>query len=126
MDTPTYILGKRMFNCPIDLAVNAINGKWKLLILFKISEANSIRFGELKRLIAVVSEKMLIQHLKELESDGLVIRQVYAVVPPKVEYSLSDTGKAFIPVIEAMHKCGSTFLQKESNPFLVTHASDNY
>jgi len=125
MDTPAYILGKRVFNCPIDLAVNAINGKWKLLILFKISQAASIRFGELRRLIAVVSEKMLIQHLKELESDGLVIRHVYAVVPPRVEYSLSDSGKAFIPVIEAMHKCGSNFLQQESNSFLITHESDN-
>ena len=113
MEYPAYLLGKRVFNCPIDLAINAISGKWKLLIIFKISAAGTIRFGELKRQIAGVSEKMLIQHLKELESDGLVTRTVYEVVPPKVEYSLSASGKCFIPVIDAMRNCGSTFLLEE-------------
>jgi len=104
-----YKLGNDEFSCPIELTTNAINGKWKILILHRLSEKQCLRFSELKKEVENVSEKMLIQHLKELERDGLVSRKVYPVVPPKVEYSLTEKGKLFVPVIDAMRQFGKLF-----------------
>lgn len=108
-----YKLGNQEFNCPVALASNAINGKWKLLILHRLWVGGTQRFSELKKQVDGVSEKMLIQHLKELEKDGLIARKVYPVVPPKVEYFLTEQGKQFIPVINAMREWGSTFKAKQ-------------
>jgi DNA-binding HxlR family transcriptional regulator len=105
-----YLLGQKSFACPVALTSNAINGKWKLQILNRLSASDVLRFGELKKLVNDVSEKMLIQHLKELETDGLIERKVYPVVPPKVEYTLTKQGRAFIPIIEAMRIWGSSFM----------------
>lgn len=105
-----YLLGEKAFSCPVALTSNAINGKWKLQILNRLSIEGMLRFGELKKQVIDVSEKMLIQHLKELELDGLIERTVYPVVPPKVEYTLTLKGEAFIPVIDAMRKWGSAFI----------------
>ena len=107
--TPIYKLGEHEFSCPVALATNAINGKWKLQILHHLAETERLRFSELKKKVEGVSEKMLIQHLKELEKDGLLERKVHPVVPPKVEYRLSLLGHSFIPVIDALRKWGSTF-----------------
>ena len=104
-----YKLGDKTFSCPVALASNAINGKWKLQIINHLSVSGILRFGELKKKIGDVSEKMLIQHLKELENDRLIVRTVYPVVPPKVEYSLTNRGKAFKPVIDAMRVWGNAF-----------------
>ncbi len=104
-----YKLGNREFCCPIELTSNSINGKWKILILHRLSENQCLRFSELKKEVENVSEKMLIQHLKELERDKLVFRKVYPVVPPKVEYSLTAKGKQFVPVIDAMRQFGKLF-----------------
>lgn len=109
ISTPAYKLGKQVFSCPVALATNAINGKWKLQILHRLAEAEWLRFSELKKRVEGISEKMLIQHLKELEKDGLIDRKVYPVVPPKVEYRLSLLGHSFIPVIDALRNWGSKF-----------------
>jgi DNA-binding HxlR family transcriptional regulator len=106
-----YKLGNREFSCPIELTTNSVNGKWKILILHRLSEKKCLRFSELKKEIENVSEKMLIQHLKELEKDGLVTRKIYPVVPPKVEYSLTEEGKRFVPVIDAMRQFGKGFIK---------------
>jgi DNA-binding HxlR family transcriptional regulator len=78
--------------CGLDAAMDVVAGKWKSLILWELNNYGTRRFGELKRGLPGVSEKMLIQHLREMEADGLVNREVYREVPPKVEYSLTEHG----------------------------------
>lgn len=104
-----YRLGKKKYTCPVELTSNAIAGKWKLTILHRLSLQENRRYSELKTEISQVSEKMLIQQLRELEKDGLIKRKVYPVVPPKVEYFLSEKGKGIIPVITAMRAWGRSF-----------------
>lgn len=80
------------FNCGLDVALSVIGGKWKPLILFHLAKS-ALRYGELKRAVGGVSDKMLIQQLKELHSDGVVDRHDHKQVPPKVDYSLTPFGK---------------------------------
>ncbi|MFF8642071.1 winged helix-turn-helix transcriptional regulator [Streptomyces sp. NPDC015345] len=82
------------YACGLDAAVDVVGGKWKPMILWALYAGRTLRFGELRRHIPGVSEKMLIQQLRELESDGIVHREVYREVPPKVEYSLTDLGQS--------------------------------
>jgi DNA-binding HxlR family transcriptional regulator len=95
------------YTCGLDAAVDLVGGKWKALILWAL-HADRQRFGELKRQVPGVSEKMLIQQLREMEADGLVHREVYREVPPKVEYSLTKFGaslnEALIPLGDWGHK----------------------
>ena len=93
----------RTYRCGLDAAVDVIGGRWKALILWAL-HAEPLRFGELKRKVAGISEKMLIQALRELEADEIVHREVFHEIPPKVEYSLTDRGQSLRPVINAM--CG--------------------
>ncbi|WP_018349325.1 winged helix-turn-helix transcriptional regulator [Longispora albida] len=83
----------RMFSCGLDAAMNVIGGKWKALILWAL-HAEPRRFGELRRDLDGISEKMLIQQLREMECDGVVHREVFHQVPPKVEYSLTPLGQS--------------------------------
>src|SRR5262249_27430811 len=80
------------FTCGLDVTLRVISGKWKPLILYFIAQGGPIRYGELRRAMRDVSDKMLIQHLKELEADGLVKRTDYKEVPPRVDYSLTPLG----------------------------------
>ena len=79
-----------------------INGKWKLRILYELACEKIFRYSELKRNLTPITHKMLSTQLKELEEDGIIIRKEYPQVPPKVEYSLSEKGISFIPIINAM------------------------
>lgn len=88
-------------NCPVTYVMEKIGGYWKPIILYHLS-TGTMRYSELKRTIPAITEKMLIQHLKQLEADGLVIREAKPVVPPFVTYKLSNSGKGLLPVIEAM------------------------
>lgn len=81
-----------------------ISGKWKILILWYISFYETQRFNELQRRLDGITHSTLANQLKELESDGLIVRTVYSEIPPRVEYSLSDLGKSFIPVLKNMQK----------------------
>jgi len=101
-------------NCPVEATIGLIGGKYKAVILWHLTDEKK-RFGELKRLIPNATEKMLAQQLRDLESDGLIIRTVYPVVPPKVEYSLSDFGRTLIPVLQAMCDWGSEYVLKVNN-----------
>ncbi len=83
----------RPYTCGLDAAIDVVGGKWKATMLWTLEDQGPLRFGELKRAIPAVTEKMLIQQLRELESDGLVHRESYHQVPPKVEYSLTDYGR---------------------------------
>ncbi|MFJ8707784.1 winged helix-turn-helix transcriptional regulator [Streptomyces anulatus] len=89
------------FVCGIDAAMDVIGGKWKVLILWALNE-RTCRFGELRRAVTGVTEKVLSSHLKELEDDGIVHREVYAEVPPRVEYSLTPLGLSLNAALEPL------------------------
>ena len=88
----------------VDAAFRMLEGRWKMVIIFRLFEAPVLRFSELERAIPGVSQKMLIQQLRDLERDGVVSRVVHPVVPPKVEYSLTDWGQALCPALDALLK----------------------
>lgn len=92
-------------HCPMVAAINMIGGKWKPIILHMLS-SGTMRFGELKRNIPPVSQKMLTQQLRELEADGIIVRQVYAEVPPKVEYFLTEKGASLAPILNDLYAWG--------------------
>jgi DNA-binding HxlR family transcriptional regulator len=95
--------------CSVERTLNLIDGKWKIVILYKLLRG-TLRFNELRRLIPAVTQRMLTHQLRELEADDLIVRTVYAQVPPKVEYSLSDRGQSLEPVIMALKNWGDTNL----------------
>lgn len=92
--------------CPITYTMETICGKWKILILHLLHVDGVKRYGELKKDIGIITHKMLSQQLKELETDGLVHREEYHQIPPRVEYSLSEKGKTIIPVLCMMSEWG--------------------
>lgn len=91
--------------CPAEATLKVIGGRWKLIILWHLFQGRR-RFSELQRGIKAVSQKVLTQHLRELERDGIVHREVFATVPPKVEYSLTAHGETLKPVLNAMCEWG--------------------
>lgn len=93
------------YRCPIETTVSLISGKWKILILKELIN-KPVRYGELSKRIPNISAKVLTQQLKEMENDGIVIRKVYAEVPPRVEYSLSDMGISMLEILKALRKWG--------------------
>jgi DNA-binding HxlR family transcriptional regulator len=104
---------QRTFGCPVEATLAVIGGKWKPLILFYLLQGTK-RFGELKRMLPQqVTQQMLTLQLRELERDGIVLRQVYAEVPPKVEYSLTERGRSLEPLLLLMLDWGQQFLQAE-------------
>ena len=99
--------------CPVDAAINMIGGKYKSLILWKLMTETTLRFSQLQKEIPTATPKMLTQQLRELEANGLIHRHVYPVVPPKVEYSLTNFGKSIKPVLESMYTWGSDYLNNQ-------------
>jgi DNA-binding HxlR family transcriptional regulator len=91
--------------CSVEAAIGLIDGKWKSVILFHLL-SGTLRFNEIRRIIPNVTQRMLTNQLREMEADGLVVRKVYAQVPPKVEYSLSPLGRSMEPVLRALKHCG--------------------
>ncbi len=95
--------------CPVETTLSFIGDKWKVLILRDLFMNGTMRFSELKRSMAGVTQKMLTQQLRDMENDGLIDRKVYPVVPPKVEYSLTDFGKSLKPVLDSLWNWGERF-----------------
>lgn len=85
------------YRCAVELTIELIGGKWKAILLWELSK-KTLRFNELVRLFPNITRKMLTQQLKEMERDGLVLRKEYNQIPPKVEYSLTNFGKTFMPI----------------------------
>ncbi len=94
--------------CPIEVTLTLISDKWKILILRDL-DMGTMRFGELKRSLAGISQKVLTSNLRQMEENGLVSRKVYAEVPPKVEYSLTELGQSLRPVLKAMELWGKEY-----------------
>lgn len=103
------------FYCPVKLTTDVIGGKWKPLILFYL-ESGTKRFGELRKLIPGMTKKMLTQHLRDLERDEVIRRKVYAVVPPKVEYSLTKHGESLKPILKLMSAWGAKHRKRYGVP----------
>jgi len=97
------------FNCEKELTLAIIGGKWKMLILWHLGHEGTKRFGELKALIPDITPRMLANQLRELEDDVIVHREVYPVVPPKVEYSLTEHGQSLMPILTAMYSWGENY-----------------
>jgi len=102
---------KKEIGCPAEITLRIIAGRWKLLILRELLAGIS-RSGELRRALKGISQKVLTQHLRELERDGIVKRKVYAEVPPKVEYYLTPSGETLKPIVDALHTWGLEHLDR--------------
>ena len=92
---------KQIIDCPAERAIYFLGGKWKIRIIFLLYQNKEKRFGEIKKWLETITQQMLSKQLKELEIDGLVNRKVYQVVPPKVEYSLTEFGTSLIPILKS-------------------------
>ncbi|WP_163196440.1 winged helix-turn-helix transcriptional regulator [Bifidobacterium platyrrhinorum] len=97
--------------CPVETTLTLISDKWKVLIIRDLLDGTR-RFSELRRSIGHISQKVLTSNLRQMENDGLVRREVYAEVPPRVEYSLTETGQSLKPVIDAMWNWGESYKAK--------------
>lgn len=103
------VSGQTETHCPVEATINLIGGKYKSLILWKLM-GGTLRFSQLRKEVPYATPKMLTQQLRELESDGLVKREIFPVIPPKVEYSLTEFGRSIRPVLESMYSWGSGYL----------------
>lgn len=99
--------------CPVAVTLDLIGGKYKALILWYLADGRR-RFSELRRMISSATPKMLTQQLRELEAQELIHREVFPVVPPKVEYSLTDTGRSLMPILIAMRDWGADYLHSKN------------
>lgn len=98
--------------CPVEITMGLIGDKWKVLIIRDLLTGTK-RFGELKKSLDGITQKVLTNNLRQMESSGLVLRKVYAEVPPKVEYSLSDTGCSLKPILDSMVVWGNDYKKKQ-------------
>lgn len=108
--------------CPMGLVQKIVTGKWKILILWYLSYS-TLRFNDIKRKLPDVTQKMLTQQLRSLEEHGMIYRHVYPVVPPKVEYGLTEMGEKIIPLLEQMHSFGADYLE-DRNPEIYSFKGD--
>lgn len=106
------ISNKEILDCPVATTINLIGNKWKLLIIRDLLGGTK-RFGELRKNLTGISQRVLTENLRDLENDGLLNRKVYAEVPPRVEYSLNKTGLSLKPVIDSMAEWGIKYKNKQ-------------
>lgn len=99
---------KKIPDCPVEMTLQLIGDKWKVLILRDLLTGTK-RFNELKRSVTGITQKVLTSHLRDMESDGLLTRKVYPEVPPKVEYTLTETGMSLKPILDTMFDWGMDY-----------------
>ena len=104
---------ERNDHCPVEATLELIGGKYKALILWHLAEGK-LRFNELRKAITSATPKMLTQQLRALEAQQLIHREVFPVIPPKVEYSLTETGRSLMPILIAMRDWGATYLRGQN------------
>jgi DNA-binding HxlR family transcriptional regulator len=107
---------------PVEITMNIIGGKWKPLIIYFLLQ-RTMRFSELRRAIPIATQRMLTMQLRELEADGIVHREVYAEVPPRVEYSLTESGRSLKDILDTMLAWGMTYLHQ--HPDLVMRTPED-
>lgn len=100
-------------SCPVTATMQVLGGKWKAILINAIYHTSPARFGELKRSVKGITQSMLTQQLRELEDDGLISRKIYAEIPPRVEYTLTEFGLTLSPIIQSMAKWGEEFRMKK-------------
>lgn len=110
---PDFIYQGKVYYNPVQLVMEQIGGIWKMPILWRLKD-QKMRYGELRK-IPHISDKMLTAQLRELEAHGYIHRQVYAVVPPKTEYSLTEKGRSVIPLIEQIRDYGQALIESAAN-----------
>ncbi|AZB72909.1 winged helix-turn-helix transcriptional regulator [Synechococcus elongatus] len=103
--SPGYLESHDHGNCPAEIALRVMQGRWKLLIIRELADGVR-RFSDLQRSLTGVSQKVLTSQLRELEADGVLARTIYPEVPPRVEYALTERGQALLPVLEGLHAWG--------------------
>ena len=108
---PDFIFNKKVYYNPVEFAMDRIGGTWKMPILWRLRD-KVLRYGELKKDIPHITHKMLTSRLRELESEGFIKRVVFAVVPPKVEYSITTRGKKAITVVEVIRNYGLELMKE--------------
>jgi len=116
-----------MENCPVAATLDLIGGKYKALILWHLANGK-LRFSELRKMVKQATPKMLTQQLRELEAQELIHREVFPVIPPKVEYSLTELGRSLMPILVAMRDWGSSYLRNhalEPNCFMMADSPTN-
>ncbi len=101
-------MSREQVACPVEITLSLLGNKWKVLILRELFTGTK-RFGELSKGVPGISQKMLTQQLRQMETDTLVQRKVYAEVPPRVEYSLTEVGRSLSPILDAMHTWGANY-----------------
>ena len=109
---PEFLYNNKLYYNPVEFAMDRIGGTWKMPILWRLKD-RVMRFSELKRDISHITDKMLTSQLRQLEAEGFIHREVYPVVPPKVEYSITEKGKTTIPIIETIRNYGLELMEKE-------------
>ena len=109
---PDFTYDHKIYYNPVEFALHFIGGTWKMPILWRLNQA-TMRYGELKKALPHISHKMLSSQLRELERDEFLVRKVYAVVPLKVEYTISVKGKNIIPVIEVIRQYGLSVMKEK-------------
>lgn len=102
-------IGNHEYYCSVELTLGIVGGKWKPIILYHLGDGAILRFGELKKKMHSITQKMLTRQLRELEADGVVHRKVYPEVPPKVEYSLTELGKTLTPLMKQLCAWGKEY-----------------
>ncbi len=107
---PDFLFNKKLYYNPVEFAMDRIGGTWKMPILWRLRN-RVMRYGELKKDIPHITHKMLTSQLRELEEEGFITRKVYPVVPPKVEYSITERGLSAIPIIDAIRNYGLQLME---------------
>ncbi len=110
---PEFLFDGKLYYNPVEFALARIGGTWKMPILWRMKDGQVLRYSELKKAIPKITDKMLTTQLRELEAHGFVHREVYAVVPPRTEYSLTERGRRAIRVIEYIREYGLELMKEE-------------
>jgi DNA-binding HxlR family transcriptional regulator len=116
MENQKFYLKNKEYFCPTQLAIDVLSGKWKIMILYKLFHNVTLRYGELKKQMPKMSDKVLTQQLKELEENRLVNRIVVQSIPPKVEYSLTARGREIESILKALGEFGKNFSENQMEP----------
>ena len=109
---PEFLFNNKLYYNPVEFAMDRIGGTWKMPILWRLKD-RVMRYGELKKAMPRITDKMLTSQLRQLEAEGFISRKVYAVVPPKVEYSITERGQDAIPIVNTIREYGLKLMREE-------------